>query len=56
MRAVALRLKLAAMVRDRGEDDDARFVFVSGRLPNFIVHGWFTMGEARRLRRRLGEG
>lgn len=38
------------------DDDDARYVLVTGRVPRFEVHGWITAGEAKRVGRRIGEG
>jgi|Tabmets5t2r1_1033131.scaffolds.fasta_scaffold144263_2 hypothetical protein len=46
----------ALVVHDDG-DDDAVWVLVTGELPGpFTVHGWTTVGEAKRQGKRIGEG
>ena len=42
-------------VHDEG-DDKARWVLVTGVMPHFVVHGWTTVGEAKRHGCRIGEG
>ena len=46
----------AGLVVHDEDDDEARYVLVTGRAPTFEVRGWVTVGEARRLGRRIGEG
>ncbi len=43
------------VVYDEG-DDDARWVLVTGFIPTHTVHGWITVGAAKRKGRRVGEG
>jgi hypothetical protein len=43
------------VVWDEG-DDDARWVLVTGQMPNFRIHGWTTVGDAKLKGRRVGEG
>jgi hypothetical protein len=38
------------------DDDDARYVLVTGRAPTFSVRGWTTVREAKEKGRRIGEG
>jgi hypothetical protein len=38
------------------DDDDARYVLVTGKMPTFTVRGWTTVGEAKRLGKRIGQG
>ena len=38
------------------DDDDARWVLVTGVMPQFRVHGWITVGEAKQRGFRIGEG
>lgn len=37
-------------------DDDGVWVLVTGFAPTYTVHGWITLGEAKRQGRRIGEG
>lgn len=46
----------APLVVHDADDDDARYVLVTGRLPTFEVHDWTTVGEAKRLGKRIGQG
>ena len=46
----------AGLVVHDENDDEARYVLVTGRMPTFQVRGWTTVGEAKRLGRRIGEG
>ena len=43
------------IVYDEG-DDDARYVLVTGDPPEFTIHGWITVGEAKEKGPRIGEG
>jgi hypothetical protein len=38
------------------DDDEARYVLVTGQPPAFTIHGWITVGQARKRGRRIGEG
>ena len=40
------------VIHDEG-DDDARYVLVTGETPDFTVHGWTTVGEAKQQGRRI---
>jgi hypothetical protein len=46
----------AGLVVHDEDDEDTRYALVTGRVPNFVVQGWTTVGEARRTDRRIGEG
>ena len=46
----------AGLIVHDEDDDDARYVLVTGQMPTFKVHGWTTVGEARQHGRRIGEG
>jgi len=46
----------AGLVVHDEDDDEARYVLVTGRAGTYHVHGWTTVGDARRLGRRIGEG
>jgi hypothetical protein len=46
----------APLVVHDEDDDDARYVLVTGEAPDFMVHGWMTVSEAKRHGRRIGEG
>jgi hypothetical protein len=46
----------AGLVVHDEDDDDARYVLVTGWAPHFQVRGWTTVGEAKRQGRRIGEG
>ena len=46
----------AGLVVHDEDDDDTRYVLVTGEMPNFKVVGWTTVGEAKRHGRRMGEG
>jgi hypothetical protein len=43
------------VVTDEG-DDATRVVMVTGEPPTMTIHGWTTVGEAKRTGRRIGEG
>jgi hypothetical protein len=38
------------------DDDDARYVIVTGQAPTFEIHGWITVREARETGKRIGQG
>jgi hypothetical protein len=44
----------ALIVYDEG-DEDARHVLVTGEPPNFTIHGWTTVREAKNKGKRVGE-
>jgi hypothetical protein len=45
----------ALIVHDEG-DEDARYVLVTDEPPNFTIHGWMTVREAKKRGERIGEG
>jgi hypothetical protein len=42
--------KDAGLIVHDEDDDDVRYVLVTGELPHFEVHGWITVREAARAR------
>jgi hypothetical protein len=47
--------KAGLIVHDE-DDEDARYVLVTGEPPTFTIHGWTTVREAKEKGRRIGEG